>query len=114
MPRPRDEIMRDLKAILAELDYAMGFGPNTDPGAAKVPEGALKGDLSPKLEQALEATQPKTHDEIRAQARAYKPSDYKPSDYKPAKDNVRDLLVDDPDWPPDSIWMGTGDHKLIE
>lgn len=44
--------------------------------------------------------------------------DYKPADYKYETDHpdrLKDYTPsDDPDWPPDSVWLGTGDHKLIE
>ena len=105
--RSRADIMRDLKAILAELDYVMGSD--------------TAGDISPKLAQALEITQRasrpeqpiKTHDEIRAKARAYKPADYKYETDNP--DRLKDYTPShDPDWPPDSTWMGTGDQKLVE
>ena len=104
--RPPAEILRSLQALMAEL-------------TASLQEPDPKSDISPKLEQALEATRQttevpiKTHEEIRAKARAYKPADYKYETDNP--DRLKDYTpAVDPDWPPDSAWMGTGDHKLVE
>jgi len=115
--RSRADIMRDLNTLMAELNAAM---QNERAQTERLP------DISPKLEQALEATRStratmpspaevpiKTHDEIRAKARAYKPADYKYETDNP--DRLKDYTPShDPDWPPDSTWMGTGDQKLVE
>ena len=109
MTRPRAEIMRDLKAILAELDYVMGN------------DTADTGEFSPKLKEALEVTQRtsrdtraympsiadapiESHEDIRAKARAYKPE--KPEhlkDYKPTSD---------PNWN-EEAFMGSGDRDPL-
>jgi len=133
--RPPAEILRELQGVMAELTAAL---QEPDP----------KSDVSPKLEQALRATRQtraympstaevpiKSHEEIRAAARAYKAVEldssgdlreqasavargYKPADYKYESENPERLKdytpAHDPDWPPDSAWMGTGDHKLVE
>lgn len=111
--RPPAEILRELQGVMAELTAAL---QEPDP----------KSDVSPKLEQALRATRQtraympstaevpiKSHEEIRAAARAYKPADYKYESENPER--LKDYTpAHDPDWPPDSAWMGTGDHKLVE
>jgi hypothetical protein len=116
--RPRTEIMRDLNTLMAELNAA------TQNERAQTER---LDDVSPKLQQALGATQRhtrafmpstaevpiKSHEEIRAAARAYKPADYKYESENPER--LKDYTpAHDPDWPPDAVWMGTGDQKLVE
>jgi hypothetical protein len=134
--RPRTEIMRDLNTLMAELNAA------TQNERAQTER---LDDISPKLEQALGATQRHTrafmpstaevplesHESIRAKARAYKPVEldsrgdlreqasavargYKPADYKYESENPERLKDYTPAVDPDSAWMGTGDHKLVE
>ena len=138
--RPPAEILRGLNTLMAELNTAM---QNERAQTERL------DDISPKLEQALGATPRhtrafmpstadvpiKSHEEIRAAARAYKAVEldssgdlreqasavargYKPADYKYESENPERLKdytpAHDPDWPPDSAWMGTGDHKLVE
>src|SRR4051794_21646134 len=107
MTRDRAEIMRDLNTLMAELNAAM---QNERAQTERLP------DISPKLAQALDqtdddytspprrmrhtrATMPSTadvplesHEDIRAKARAYKPSDYSGTmaDYKPTDDPDHD------------------------
>src|SRR4051812_31344381 len=90
MTRPRHEIMRDLKAILAELDYVMGndtadtgeFSPKLAQAlAVELPGGHLDkpgpGPRETRASMPTTAEQPiESHEDIRAKARAYKPMDY--------------------------------------
>jgi hypothetical protein len=105
MARAPLDILAGLQTLMAELTASM---------QESEPPRTTTDDISPKLAKALKReTMPttsevplKSHDEIRQQARAYKPTDYSGTmaDYKPA---------DDPDH--DNSWaLGTGDRKLIE
>jgi hypothetical protein len=81
-------------------------------------------DVSPKLAQALNLpdtpagsmAEPKTHEDIRAKARAYKPMDYDfnnaPRQTPEKPERLKDYTpADDPSW--DSSWaLGSGDQKL--
>jgi len=107
MTRTRADIMRDLQAIVAELAYV--YGDDT--------AGTGDSDLSPKLAQALASPPIKSHEEIRQQARAYKPTDYS-SEIQPDEVNRperKERLADytpahDPDWD-EAVFLGTGDHR---
>jgi hypothetical protein len=113
MTRAPLDILAGLQTLMAELTASM-----------QEPDS----DVSPKLQQALGATQRHTrafmpttadvplesHESIRAKARAYKPTDYKFETDKP--DRLKDYTpADDPDHDHDNSWaLGTGDRKLIE
>ena len=132
MTRPRHEIMRDLHAILAELDYVMHG--NDTAGGSVMPGN----DISPKLAKALDvsrethATPPpvsqrpiESHEDIRAKARAYRPTNYigdiprgshitiQPDEInRPDKpERLADYTpADDPEWD-EAVFMGTGDQR---
>lgn len=122
MTRPRREIMRDLHAILAELNYALEMEdkPGTDDLSPKLaqalgtanrattPDQAGQRALGSKLEDIGRSVPRETHADIRAKARAYKepgiPLDDKPErlkDYTPAVD---------PNWD-EAVFLGTGDQR---
>jgi hypothetical protein len=120
-PDPKSDISPKLRQALNNDYYASALGrPKREtrasmPSTADVPLESHE-DIRAKA-RAYKAVELDSSGDLREQARAvargYKPADYKYESEKPER--LKDYTPsDDPDWPPDSVWLGTGDHKLIE
>lgn len=134
--RPPAEILRQLQTVMAELTAALQEPDPKSDVSPKLEQALGRPKRETRASMPSTADVPlESHEDIRAKARAYKPVEldssgdlraqaravalgYKPADYKYESEKPERLKdytpSDDPDWPPNSTWLGTGDHKLVE